>query len=258
MNERDYQQILARVQGLERELQRYKSLNGDEGSNSRRLSDQDAARAAATKARDRSFSEQTGGLPLGGQNWSARMMADRGRRNTNVGAPIDTVSVSVPSPVPRPDGEDSSSIFYHPFKVLLTDTSVAASPKCAIIAESRLYTALSPSAAATITALTTEITLTATTKIWLKGTVSSLATTAAAITTTNPTDPITVSGSSQTEYHVLIGKVASGSNSDAPGFDFTISGAAYHFEQTCFSHLLVENRCNNGVPAIYPFAFTGV
>lgn len=149
----------------------------------------------------------------------------------------------------------AGSTFYHPFKVVLT---TPATPSVNIIAESRLYSALSPAATLSITSLTSAITLTSTTKIWLKGTVnSSLVTTAASITTTNPTNLMTFSGSTQTEWHVLIGKVASGANSDAPGFDFQISGVDYHFEQTCFNHLLIEYRCNSGNPSVYPFAFTG-
>ena len=147
--------------------------------------------------------------------------------------------------------------FYHPFKVVLTN---AATPACAIIAESRLYSSLSTSASYTITSLTTAITLTSSTKIWLKVSVnSSLAPTAATITTSSPSDLVTTSGSpaAQTQFHVCIGKVTSGANADAPGFDFKISGTNYHFEQTLFNHLLIENRAKSRVPIIYAFPFSG-
>jgi hypothetical protein len=126
----------------------------------------------------------------------------------------------------------------------------------AIIAESRLYSDLST--AETITSLTTPITLGATTKIWLKGTVSAYEITGASITTTNPAGPITRSSGDQTEFHVLIGKVVSGAQPTAPGFDFTLSGDDYHFEQTCFTHLLAKMQCESGSPALYPFAYTGL
>lgn len=152
-------------------------------------------------------------------------------------------------------GLSSSATFYHPFKVVLTNPGT---PSVNIIAESRLYSALSPAATLTIGNLTTTITLTSTTKIWLRGTVSSsLVTSVPIITTTDPANLITYSGATQTQWHVLIGKVSSGANADAPGFDFQISGADYHFEQTLFNHLLIEYRCNTGYPSVYPFAFTG-
>lgn len=146
--------------------------------------------------------------------------------------------------------------FYHPFKVVQTSAN---STTCAIIGESRLYSSLSSSSSYTISSLTTSITLTATTVIWLKVSVTSLAPTAATITTTSPSDFVTTSGSpaAQTEFHVCIGKVTSGTNADAPGFDFTISGNAYHFEQTLFNHLLIENRARSGVAIIYAFPFSG-
>lgn len=146
--------------------------------------------------------------------------------------------------------------FYHPFKVVQTSTNSAT---CAIIGESRLYSSLSSSSSYTISSLTTSITLTATTVIWLKVSVTSLAPTAATITTTSPSDFVTTSGSpaAQTEFHVCIGKVTSGTNADAPGFDFLISGTNYHFEQTLFNHLLIENRAKSGVAIIYAFPFSG-
>jgi len=147
--------------------------------------------------------------------------------------------------------------FYHPFKVVQTSAN---STKCAIIGESRLYSSLSSSSSYTISSLTTSITLTATTVIWLKVSVnSSLAPSAATITTSSPSDLVTTSGSpaAQTQFHVCIGKVTNGANADAPGFDFQISGTNYHFEQTLFNHLLIENRAKSGVPIIYAFPFSG-
>lgn len=145
----------------------------------------------------------------------------------------------------------------HPFQVRLSDSSPSA-PKARISASSRLYTALASTTTA-ISGIGDEIALGSSTKVWLKGTVnSSLVVTAASITTTDPAGLITTTGSpaTQTEFHLLIGKVTSGA-SGAPGFDFKIGTSDYHFEQTCFTHLLVEARCNNGVPVVYPFSFTG-
>jgi hypothetical protein len=148
-------------------------------------------------------------------------------------------------------GEQVVGTSVHPFRVELLD---AGTPSAKINAASRLYSDLSTSA--TITDLATAITLTSTTKVWLKGTVTALELTGASITTTNPSGPITTASGAQTEFHVLIGKVVSGTQA-TPGFDFEISGTPYHFEQTLTTHLLVKLVCNSGAPALYPFAYAG-
>lgn len=174
------------------------------------------------------------------------------------GTPARNIDIDFDEFSPKPDGSGGGQLtFWHPFRVYLSDISDPSAPEVSIISESRMYTVLSPASAISITSLTTAITLTSTTRIWIKGTVSSLSTSSATITTTNPSNLITTSGGAQTEFHVLVGKVTSGSNADAPGFDFTISGTPYHFEQTLFNHLLIESRCNSGTPVIYPFPFTG-
>lgn len=159
--------------------------------------------------------------------------------------------------------ESNGAGFEHPFKVSLTD---AAGPTATIIAESRIYdqsVLASATSPLNISNLTTPITLTASTKIWLKGSVSSLSTIGSlSITTTNPALPVTTAGSpaAQTEYHVLIGKVTA-SNPDAPGFEFVSGGTTYHFEQCLFSHLMLEFRTLSRfstTPIIYPFPFAGI
>jgi hypothetical protein len=148
--------------------------------------------------------------------------------------------------------DGTGSTYYHPFKVVPVS---AFSNEVSILPESRLFSALSTPV--TITALTTPITLAATTKIWLKGTVASYEITGASITIVNPANPVTYASGAQTEFHLLIGSVSSGFNENAPGFDFTIGGSEYHFEQMLNTHLLLRLICNDGQPALYPLAYAG-
>lgn len=145
--------------------------------------------------------------------------------------------------------------FLHPFRVSLAN---AATPTANIIAESRAYTSLGTSAT-TITNLTTAFTLASNTYVWLQFTVSSLAVTAISRQTGTAWPSLVVTSGSpaaQTQFNVPIGKVTA-SKPTAPGFEFTISGTAYHFEQLLFSHLLVELRINNNLPVLYGYPFSG-
>jgi hypothetical protein len=145
--------------------------------------------------------------------------------------------------------------YLHPFKVSLTDTSDPDEPLAAITAKSLLYTNLST--LEPITALTTPFVLTDTTKVWLKGTVASYELTGASITTVTPASPVTYASGAQTEFHLLLGRVLVGVHPTAPGFPFTISGVAHHFEQMLNTHLLLRLICNSGEPALYPLAYAG-
>ena len=143
----------------------------------------------------------------------------------------------------------------YPFKVFLENQST---PTANIIAESRAYTSLGTSAT-TITNLTTAFTLASNTYVWLQFTVSSLAVTAISRQTGTAWPSLVVTSGSpaaQTQFNVPIGKVTA-SKPTAPGFEFTISGTAYHFEQLLFSHLLVELRINNNLPVLYGYPFSG-
>jgi len=128
-----------------------------------------------------------------------------------------------------------------------------------INASSRLYKSISTTDTLTVSALSTAITLASNTCVWVQVTVSSLTATAATIAsgTAYPTMVVT-SGSPavQTQFNVPLGKVTA-TNPTAPGFEFTLSGTTYHFEQCLFSHLLIENRCNSGTPIIYGFPWIG-
>ena len=142
-----------------------------------------------------------------------------------------------------------------PFQVSLFND---ATPSCKISANSRLYTSLGTSAT-TITSLTSEITLAANTYVWLQCTVSSLAVTASAIVTGTAWPTLIVTSGSpaaQTQFNVPIGKVTA-SAPTAPGFEFVLTGTAYHFEQCLFSHLLTENRASGVTPILYAFPWSG-
>jgi hypothetical protein len=142
----------------------------------------------------------------------------------------------------------------HPFKVRLTDTTDPAAPKATIDASSYLWTGYQNAGATqTITDLTTPITLAANMRVYLRLTVSSLTITATAIvTSTSALGNVVTSGSpaSQTQANWLIGRVQSGAlPAGKAGFGFSISGTAYHFEQTLFSHLIATSVCVNGQPS---------
>lgn len=128
-----------------------------------------------------------------------------------------------------------------------------------INASSRLYKSISTTDTLTVSALSTAITLASNTCVWVRVTVSSLV----------PSLPVIISGTAypalivtsgspsvQTQFNIPLGKVTA-TNTNAPGFEFNISGTAYHFEQCLFSHLLVENRAQSGVPIIYAFPYSG-
>ena len=137
-----------------------------------------------------------------------------------------------------------------PFAVRLSNP---ATPAATIAAESYLYDSLSAALPRNIGSLTTPITLTSSTKIWLRVTFISAAVNGATITTTNPTNIVTSS-----DFHVLIGRVVLASSVDAstPGFAFSISGTDYYFEQTLFTHLRASVFCNSGTAAMYADAFS--
>ena len=153
---------------------------------------------------------------------------------------------------------DNSSKFRHPFQVSIASLADAAAPTANIQASSRLYTNISTTAT-TITNLTTAFTLASNTCVWVQATVSALAVTAASRQTgTSWPSLVFTSGSpaAQTQFNIPIGRVVA-SDPTKPGFEFAISGTAYHFEQCLTSHLLVEARCNNGTTIIYAFPWGG-
>jgi hypothetical protein len=141
-----------------------------------------------------------------------------------------------------------------PFQAYLTAAS-----QIKINAASRLYKSISSTDTLTVSALSTAITLASNTCVWVQVTVSSLAATAATIAsgTAYPTLVVT-SGSpaAQTQFNVPLGKVTA-TNPTAPGFEFSISGTAYHFEQCLFNHLLAELRVVNNVPVLFGMPYSG-
>jgi len=143
--------------------------------------------------------------------------------------------------------------FRHPFQVYLTTSGQAN-----ILTESRVYTSLRTSSTS-ITNLTTAFSLSSNTYVWLQFTVSSLVITNISRQTGTAWPSLVVTSGSpaaQNQFNVPIGKVTS-SNPTAPGFEFKIPGASYHFEQCLFSHLLVEDRCEGGTPILYAFPWCG-
>jgi hypothetical protein len=143
--------------------------------------------------------------------------------------------------------------FNHPFRVYL-DTAGTAK----ILAESRAYTSLDTSAT-TITNLTTAFSLASNTYVWLQFTVSALAVTAISRQTGTAWPSLVVTSGSpitQTQFNVPIGKVTA-SKPTAPGFEFSISGTNYHFEQLLFSHLLVEFRFSATTAILYAYPWSG-
>lgn len=143
-----------------------------------------------------------------------------------------------------------------PFSVALVNS---ATPTAAVSAHSRLYKSISTTDTQTITDLSTAFTLANNTHVWIQVTVSSLAITAASRQTGTAWPSLVVTSGSpaaQTQFNIPVGRVVA-SDPNKPGFEFSIAGTKYHFEQCLFSHLLVENRCNNGTPIIYGFPWGG-
>jgi hypothetical protein len=143
-----------------------------------------------------------------------------------------------------------------PFKVSIVDQST---PTAAISGSSRLYKSISATDTQTITDLTTAFTLASDTHVWIQVTVSSLAVTAASRQTGTAWPSLVVTSgtpAAQTQFNIPVGRVVA-SDPTKPGFEFSISGTGYHFEQCLTSHLLVENRCNNGTPILYAFPWGG-
>jgi hypothetical protein len=146
--------------------------------------------------------------------------------------------------------------FVHPFKVALV---TPATPTAAITASSRLYKSISTTDTQTITDLTTAFTLASNTHVWIQVTVSALAVTAASRQTGTAWPTLIVTSgtpAAQTQFNIPVGRVVA-SAPTKPGFEFSISGTAYHFEQCLFSHLLTESRCNNGTPVLFAFPWSG-
>jgi hypothetical protein len=143
--------------------------------------------------------------------------------------------------------------FNHPFRVYLTASGTAK-----ILPESRVYTSFKTSEAS-ITNLTTAFSLASNTYVWIQFTVSALAITAISRQTGTAWPSLIVTSGSpavQTQFNVPVGKVTA-ANPNAPGFEFSISGTNYHFEQCLFSHLLVEPRLSSTAATIYAFPWSG-
>lgn len=159
-------------------------------------------------------------------------------------------------PIPQDGPPEPASFFRHPFRLSLVNTST---PTAAIDASSRLYKSISTTDTQGITNLATAFTLASNTYVWIEVTVSSLAVTAAERKTGTAWPSLVVTSGSpaaQTQFNIPVGRVVS-SDATKPGFEFSISGTGYHFEQCLFSHLLIENRCNNGTPILYAFPWGG-
>jgi hypothetical protein len=161
------------------------------------------------------------------------------------------------------DGRRRESAFLHPFRVSLSDTSDPAAPTAAISASSRLYKSISSTNTQAITDLTTAFALAIDTHVWIQVTVSSLAITAASRQTGTAWPTLVVTSGSpavQSQFNIPIGRVVA-SAPTKPGFEFAITSGGtttpYHFEQCLFSHLLAENRCNNGTTILYAFPWGG-
>lgn len=59
-----------------------------------------------------------------------------------------------------------------------------------------------------------------------------------------------VISTNQSQLNIRIGEVESGYYPAKPGFDFQLTGTAYHFTQLLNSHQQLFNACVNGVPCI--------
>lgn len=148
-----------------------------------------------------------------------------------------------------------------PFDVVLTDATEPA----AQVRIGRLASAVVPLTSVPITGLDTNITLSSTTEIWLKGSVNSLGVPTTAEITTTPPDEDLVEDTGdplyrQTTWWALIAKCSEGS-ADTPGFDFDAnpggSPEICHCEQFLSSHLLLRRVCLNGRARWYPFPWGG-
>ena len=191
-------------------------------------------------------------------NWDRSINSAGYFREGNIDAPFDNWTD------PK-GGGGGGATHYHPFKFVDASTTDPVVTKAALVAQSSLYTALYPTISeTTVTALTTPITLTSTTKIWLKVFVGTgLTITSAEISIVDPSPEAnrvffnTATPPVQTGFWVLLAYVSTGADPTAPGYDFKISTTDYHLHQVCFTHLRTEIRVENGKPFIYAYPFVG-
>jgi len=170
---------------------------------------------------------------------------------------VPTAELSTVPPAPSIGTVQS----YYPFKIIdSSGTSAAITVLSGFVGE-----AMTATSSISITDIDTSIALSSNSKIFLKGDVTALSTTALAVTVsstwTGYPNLIATSGSpaEQTTYYVLIGYVGSvpADPDNAPGFPITISSTDYWVYQRLRTDLMLQTICYAGTPAIYPFAFPG-
>lgn len=162
--------------------------------------------------------------------------------------------------LPAPGG---AGVTYLPFSI--SDSSTTTSAKITVTS-GFVGTAMSATSSYTITDIDTSLPIDVDNFIYLKATVSSLAVTALTVIVDDgtlwPEYPVLYGFDgtpAQDVFYVLIGYVwaTPADPANTPGFPITISSSDYWVYQRLRTDLMIENLCGNGIPIIYPYAFSG-
>lgn len=184
--------------------------------------------------------------------WRKALLADRALPGPGL-LENQTPQGRIFTAVPAPAGGSLSPFHAYPSGIA----------KCRI-ASGRLYTDISAPTEATIDNLGDELTLTATSKIWLELTLSSAYAVTAATFATGSAWPAAVAftGSYPSEYQsaarVRIGEVHTGTlPAGRPGWNVAIAGSACHWEQLLHTHLFMALCAIDGKATQFPLAWAG-
>lgn len=164
-------------------------------------------------------------------------------------APVPTAELLAPAATSSASG---NTAFTHPFQIVAGSSS----GNIQVIADSKLFKFVATSETTqSITNLATDFSITAGQAVFLHGTISAGAITAAAITVgSDSATALAFSGtpSAQTDFWLRLGVAESGPVA-SPATGVAASSSVW-VRQRVFTHLRLTNYCTDGGPAIYPVA----
>lgn len=145
----------------------------------------------------------------------------------------------------------------HPFRVQVNDDGDA---QILSTTASYLHENYLAASGLTITALNTAFALASNTHAWIEVAIDSYVEITASELKTGTAfpEPFVSSGSVQTQYNIPVGRVVADAQPGMPGFDFTISSTAYHWQQLLREHQIMESYCFSGVPGLKAFPWQGI
>lgn len=157
-------------------------------------------------------------------------------------------------------GGGAGAQFGHPFQVTINEDGDAVIDSGTA---SYLHKSYDAADSQSITNLNTAFTLGTTTHAWIEINVDSTPAVTSAQLLTGTAFPDLVeddagSPPEQTKYNLPVGRIVSGAQPGMPGFDITISGDPYHWQQLLREHQILLLRCVNGVPCLVSSPWQGV